>query len=92
MNHISIVFWLISHLSAIKIQILTATDFSCKRFYYVIPSNVDVVLSHGRNTDLRTVLVNRKCGFVPGKDNFDCIEVSIHTVHRQQTYLTKTNI
>ena len=23
--------------------------------------------------------------FVPGKDNFDCIEVSIHTVHRQQT-------
>ena len=34
---------------------------------------------------MRTVLENRKCGFVPGKDNFDCIEVSIHTVHRQQT-------
>ena len=27
---------------------------------------------------------NRKCGFVLGKDHFDCVEVSIHTVHRQQ--------
>ena len=34
---------------------------------------------------IRMVLENRKCGFVPGKDNFDCIEVSIHKVHRQQT-------
>ena len=33
---------------------------------------------------LKYVLENRKCGFVPGKANFDCIEVSIHTVHRQQ--------
>ena len=32
----------------------------------------------------RPVLKNRNCGFVPGKDNFDCIEVSIHTVHTQQ--------
>ena len=27
----------------------------------------------------------KKCGFVTGKDNFDCIEVTIHTMHRQQT-------
>ena len=33
------------------------------------------------------VLENRKRGFVPGKDNFDCIEVSINTVHRQQIKL-----
>ena len=25
------------------------------------------------------VLKYRKCGFVPGKDNFDCIEVSVNT-------------
>ena len=31
------------------------------------------------------VLENRKYCFVPGKDNFDSIEVSIQTVHRQQT-------
>ena len=55
-----------------------------QRFYYVTPSYVDVVLSNGRNTKIRMVLENRKCGFVPGKDNFDCIEVSINTVHRQQ--------
>ena len=43
------------------------------------------LLDDPRNTKLRTVLENWKCGFVPGKVNFDCIEVSIHTVHRQQT-------
>ena len=64
---------------------MTGTDFSCKRFYYVTPSYVDVVYSNGRNTKIRTVVENRKCGFEPGKDNFDCIEVTIHTVHRQQT-------
>ena len=62
-----------------------ATDFSRNRFYYVTSSDVDVVLSNGRNTKMCTVLKNRKCDFVPGKDNFDCIEVSTHTVHRQQT-------
>ena len=41
---------------------------------------------------IRKVFENKKCGFVPGKDNIDCIEVSIHTVHRQQTSLTETNI
>ena len=30
---------------------------------------------------MHTVLENQKCSFVPGKDNFDCMEVSIHTVH-----------
>ena len=48
------------------------------------PSYVDVVKSNGRYTKMRMVLENRKCGFAQGKDNFDCIEVSIHTVHRQQ--------
>ena len=78
-------FLIISPLSALTSKLFTATDFSCKRFYYVTPSYVDVVLSNGRNTKIHTVLENRKCGFVPGKDKFDCIEVSIHTVHRQQT-------
>ena len=49
------------------------------------PFYVDAVLSNGRNTKIRMVLENRKCGFVPGKDNFYCIEVSVNTVHRQQT-------
>ena len=82
----------LSPLSAITIEILNATDFSCKRFYYVTPSYVDVVKSNGRYTKIRTVLENRKCVFVPGKDYFDCIKVSIHTVHWQQTSLTETNI
>ena len=34
---------------------------------------------------IRTVLENRKCCLETGKDNFDYIEVSIHTVHRRQT-------
>ena len=33
------------------------------------------------------VLENRKYGLVPGKDNFDCIEVSIHTVHSRPVKL-----
>ena len=86
------VFGLISPLSAITIQLLTGTDFSCKRFYCVAPYYVDVVKSNGRNTKIRMVLENRKFGFVPEKDNFDCIEVLIHTVHRQQTSKTETNI
>ena len=69
-----------SPLSAITIQLLIGTDFLCKRFYLV-----DVVYSNGHNTEIRTVLENQKYSFVPRKDNLDCIEVSIHTVHRQQT-------
>ena len=42
------------------------------------PSYVDVVQRIGRNTKMRTVHENRNRGFEPGKDNFDCIEVSIH--------------
>ena len=49
------------------------------------PSYVDIVKSNGGNTKISMVLENWKYGFVPEKDNFDCIEVSIHTVHRQQT-------
>ena len=36
-----------------------------------------------RNTKIGTVLENLKCGFVPGQDNFDRIEVSKPSVHRQ---------
>ena len=85
MNHISIVFWLISPLSTITNNLLIGTDFSCKRFYYVTPSYIDVVKGNGRNNKIRTVLGNWKRDFELEKDNFDCIEVSIHTVHRQQT-------
>ena len=82
-------FLFISPLTAITIKLLTATNFSCKQFYYVTPSYVDVVYSNGCNTKIRTVLDNQNCGFVLGKDNYDCIEVSIHTVHRQQTCYTE---
>ena len=85
MNHISIVFWLISPLSAIMIKTFDRYRFLVQTVYYVTPSYVDVVESNGRNTKICTVLENQKYGFVPGKDNFDCIEVSIHIVHRQQT-------
>ena len=40
---------------------------------------MDVTLKYARFFE------NQKYSFVPGKENFDCIEVSIHTVHRQQT-------
>ena len=33
------------------------------------------------------ILENWRIGFESGKDNFACIEVSIHTVHRQPTSL-----
>ena len=68
-------------------HLLIDTDFLCKRFYYVTPSYVEVVQRNGRNNKIRTVLGNWKRDFEPEKDNFDCIEVSIHTVHRQLTKL-----
>ena len=62
---------------------MNATDFLSKGFITLLP--LTLTSFNGRNTKMRTVLENRKCGFVPGKDDFDCIEVSIHTVQRQQT-------
>ena len=32
------------------------------------------------------VLQNRKCGFIPGKDNFDCIEVTYRRVAEIQIF------
>ena len=84
MTRISIVFRLVSPLSATTIQTFDGYRFLVQTVL-LPPLTLTSFKAMDVTLKIRTVLENRKCGFVPGKDNFDYIEVSIHTVHRQQT-------
>ena len=84
MNNISIFFYSFPFYLLKRCQLLTGTDLSCDGFMTLPP--LMLTLFKTMDVNLSThVLEILLFGFVSGKNNFDCIEVSIHTAQRQQT-------